>query len=805
MKQVPMDFQDISLEEVRELVHDLQTHQIELETQNKELRLVQDELVKSRNRYSNLYDTAPVGYATLSHEGLILNANLTLSKMLDLERPALTKQPFSAFIIQNDQDILYHHYRKILESKQRNTCRIRMLRRNAEPFWVQMDSILIGADNKSDAQLQTVISDITEQKRAEENLQASEKQRRLILDASVDMIFYVDLEMRIIWSNKEAWKCIDLSSLEELVGSKCHEVYMKTEKPCPYCPCNKSRETGSIEGSIYHQTNFTSIGHSWWENTCVPTLDDSGQVIGTTVIARNITERKNAEIALRQERDKAQQYLDIAGVILVAINDKGEVALINKKGCEILDYSEKEIIGKNWFDNFIPKWLKDKLLPVSDKLLSGELKPVEYYENPILTRSGEERIIAWHNSILKDETGKVIGHLSSGEDITERKMAQDALQRSERWLSTTLNSIGDAVITTDMDGTISFLNPVASALTGWELEEAENRPLTDVFNVISEETLDPIENPVSKVLREKNVVGFANHTMLISKDGTRRPIADSGAPITDDDGNILGVVLVFRDITKAREQEAALRHHQKLQSIGTLASGVAHEINNPLNGIMNYGELIRIRLDPASPLVEFANGVVEESQRISVIVRNLLTFSRQDKEAHSPVNIADIVNATLSLTVAAFRKDQINVTLDIPDYLPKVKCRSQQIVQVLTNLLNNARDALNQRYSDYDDNKVVTIRIQPFKKEDNLWLRTTVEDHGIGISRDISDLVFDPFYTTKPRDQGTGLGLSVSHGIVKEHGGGLWFESMESEYTRFHLDLQVDNALTLETPDGVAI
>ncbi len=155
-----------------------------------------------------------------------------------------------------------------------------------------------------------------------------------------------------------------------------------------------------------------------------------GQSCWLTVF-HDITERKKAEEELRMEKDKARMYLDIAGVMLVALNGKGEVTLINQKGCEILGCPEREIVGKNWFKNFLPEWKRDEIIPVFKKLLAGEVESIEYYENPILTKSGEERIIAWHNKILKDEEGRIIGSFSSGEDITKRQKAEEELYKTK--------------------------------------------------------------------------------------------------------------------------------------------------------------------------------------------------------------------------------------------------------------------------------------------------------------------------------------------------------------------------------------
>ena len=266
----------------------------------------------------------------------------------------------------------------------------------------------------------------------------------------------------------------------------------------------------------------------------------------------------------------------------------------------------------------------------------------------------------------------------------------------------------------------------------------------------------------------------------------------------DPEGDGLRIRCSLADITlrKRAEQEktamaAQLQQAQKLESIGTLAGGVAHEINNPIHGIMNYAELISDGLGVGSPLAEYARGIIHETERTAAIVRSLLAFARHGDESHGPEQMNDIVGSTLSLVRAVMRHDQITLAVDVPEGLPFVNCRAQQIQQVLMNLLTNARDTLNQKYPEYHPDKAVTITARLIEKQDGSWVRTTVEDRGMGIDPEIRDRIFDPFFTTKDRAIGTGLGLSVTHGIVRDHGGELHVESEPGEYTRFHLDLPV--------------
>ncbi len=252
-------------------------------------------------------------------------------------------------------------------------------------------------------------------------------------------------------------------------------------------------------------------------------------------------------------------------------------------------------------------------------------------------------------------------------------------------------------------------------------------------------------------------------------------------------------ITIFSDISEKVRTDAQLRNSQKLESIGTLASGVAHEINNPINGILNYGQVILDATAAGSDINKYAGEIIYETKRVSGIVKNLLDFSRQSGEQHSYAQIEDIIGKTLSLINTIFRHDNISLNVDISENISKIKCRSQQIQQVLMNLLTNARDSLNEKYPEYHENKKINIECHEFSKDKRKWISISIEDFGAGIPEDIKNRIFDPFFTTKGKNKGTGLGLSISYGIIKEHHGEIIVDSREGKYTKFTLILPCDN------------
>ena len=562
--------------------------------------------------------------------------------------------------------------------------------------------------------------------------------------------------------------------------------------------------TGDIGGSFETSITKPDGGAAEILVTLRPIESRHGERSSLVAVLTDITELKRAQDEALRAGDRAHEYLDIAGVILLALDREGRVTLINRRGVEVLGYDEGELDGADWVSTCIPSGDREDVRAVFKQLVSGTAEPAESHENSVLTKGGEERLIAWQNAVLRDASGTIIGTLSSGTDVTERRRIEDQLRVSEARYRSLYENAALGIYQTTPDGTILATNRTALKMLGFEsFDELEKRNLErDGY-----EPGYPRDEFKRRIEREGEITGF--ESAWIRKDGSTVYVRESAKAIRDEDGNVLFYEGTIEDITVEREaeqerraMEAQLRQSQRLESIGTLASGVAHEINNPLTGIINYAHLIRDRTSDAS-LMRFAEGIAREGERVAEIVRNLLSFSRHEKESHSPARVQDIVNETLSLITAVLRKDQIRVEIDVPTDLPSVRCRSQQIQQVLMNLLTNARDALNERHPGFDEDKVVRVVARSVPEGGKGWIRLTVEDHGSGIPETVLDRIFDPFFTTKPRDRGTGLGLSISHGIVRDHGGSLSVESEAGAYTRFIVKLPIDNGWRL-TGEGEA-
>ncbi len=337
---------------------------------------------------------------------------------------------------------------------------------------------------------------------------------------------------------------------------------------------------------------------------------------------------------------------------------------------------------------------------------------------------------------------------------------QHKLEVEREWLRITIASIGDAVVTTDTEGRITFLNAVAEDVTGWTAADASGKPLEEVFRIVNESTRATVENPVRKVFQMGRVVGLANHTILIRKNGTEVPIDDSAAPIRDVHDRIVGAVLVFRDVSEQRHAQAVMVNAQKLASVGRLAATIAHEVNNPLESVTNLLFLAKASqgLEDSKKYLEIAD---QELRRASEITKQVLTFAKRE-DKRDLINVEQVVDSVLALYKNKIDGKNVVIQKRCAPSAMAFASRSE-LRQVIGNLVSNALDAV-------DHGGSVHIRVRPSSWTPEPAVRIVIADSGKGIPRDLLSRLFEPFVSTKS-DTGTGLGLWVTRQIVEAHKG----------------------------------
>ena len=371
----------------------------------------------------------------------------------------------------------------------------------------------------------------------------------------------------------------------------------------------------------------------------------------------------------------------------------------------------------------------------------------------------------------------------------EAELRQD-LEVERNQLFTTLYSIGDGVISTDVHGKVCMINPAAEKMTGWSFDDAVGKDITEVFNIVNEETKEVVEPPVKKVLETGEIVGLANHTELIAKDGKRRtPIADSGAPVKNSEGDTVGVVLVFRDVSNERKQFDEKLKFQKLESVGILAGGIAHDFNNLLLGIQGNISLALFDKGISSNVKEKLGFAEKAAQRAAHLTQQLLTFSKGGYPNIEKVAIDEVIKEAASFIITG---SGARCSFDIDKELWPAKCDKGQISQVVENLILNARQAMPDGGSidiavrNIDEKLAEELDLPSIDK----YILIRIKDSGKGISKEELEHIFDPYFTTK--DTGSGLGLATSFSIIKKHNGIIKVDSELGVGTTFNIYIHAD-------------
>ncbi|MBN2442383.1 MAG: response regulator [Spirochaetales bacterium] len=370
------------------------------------------------------------------------------------------------------------------------------------------------------------------------------------------------------------------------------------------------------------------------------------------------------------------------------------------------------------------------------------------------------------------------------------------IKESEEKLHTTLMSIGDGVIATDEKSIITLINKSAEKITGWAENECVGKPLSHIFTIVNKKTRKPIQNPVDRVITTGKITGLANDTILITKDGNEKIIADSGAPIKDKQNKTIGVILVFRDMTTERFLENEIQMNHKLKSIGLLAGGIAHDFNNYLNAILLNISNARMtnNIDEISQTLSVLEKIVEEARKVT---SQLLIFSKGGEPIKKPALLPDIIKKSISIILIGS-----NVKCDFcePENVWPVIVDSDQILQVINNVLLNAIQSM-------PKGGIITITLenttipQGDKRSINegYYNKISIIDQGTGISPENMQKIYDPFFTTK--NQGSGLGLSISHTIVKKHNGYIHAHSIPQKGSTFDIYLPaVPSIIIKDTP-----
>ncbi|MEN9360369.1 MAG: hypothetical protein RL095_1904 [Verrucomicrobiota bacterium] len=400
--------------------------------------------------------------------------------------------------------------------------------------------------------------------------------------------------------------------------------------------------------------------------------------------------------------------------------------------------------------------------------------------------------------VSRDPAGRPLRMVGTHTDIDSLKNSEAALRQRETDLQITLNSIGEAVLATDAEGIVTRMNPVAEAICGYSLAEARGRPVTEILRLLDEHSRRPLVDPITSLLRKPGS-SFPGEIILVSRDGQEILVTDCAAPIRGGEGQILGAVLVFRDVRKEHQLQERLNHAQKMDAIGQLAGGVAHDFNNMLGAILGAAELLKSQLVDRPACHRHLNMIRDAAERAADLTRKLLSFGRRSVVKSEAIRIHPLVEASSVILDRSIDRS-IEIILKLEAERDTVTGDASMLQNALINLGINARDAMPKGGS-------LTFATRNDGVGDDAVLLIEVSDTGTGIPKEILPKIFDPFFTTKDVGKGTGLGLASVYSSVQEARGRIEVSSEPGQGTCFRICLPLakaaaDDKSNVESPSG---
>jgi PAS domain S-box-containing protein len=508
---------------------------------------------------------------------------------------------------------------------------------------------------------------------------------------------------------------------------------------------------------------------------------------------RNEPARTDSRRSSKRRNDIAQQYLDVASVVFVALDGKGNITLINRKGCALLGYSEGELVGRNWFETCVPKSERKRAYAVFRKIIAGTAAALESYENPVVTRTGEERLVAWRNTVLVDEHGNPSGTLSSGEDVTEARLAQERMR-------ILLQGLPDTVLY-QTGGGVEYVSDNIETMLGYPAKDFA-RDRTFLPKLIHPDDRERLRTSFRAWLKAGAVGVHEAEFRVRRRDGRYIWLLDRSRVAFRTPAGRHSTIGVMLDITarKQVEQELAtyresleelaaartrelrrtqeqLLRRERLAALGEIAGSIAHELRNPLGAIRNATYFLNMVLtrelkDRAGRHLEIINDEIERSDRI---ITALLDYARGRPCNPAPSDLAEIIEDAMGM---AHLPQGIRVRNSIPQGLPQVNVDDSQVTQVFANLLTNAAQALCGR-------GMISIAANRV----NGHVRVSVSDNGPGIAPENMQRMFEPLFSTKAF--GVGLGLPVCKSFIEANSGSIEVESEPGKGATFTVSLPV--------------
>jgi len=636
------------------------------------------------------------------------------------------------------------------------------------------------------------LRDITESKRMERRIQEATQQFEKIAEMGDDGILVFDQAFKIIFANQMASEITGIPK-EDLIGRNFFSVIGKEDKQ--FLEGTVTRGVGIGEKLCTEMKILASQGHVKEAEVCIAlTESDTGEV-KTYAYIRDITERKKFERDLKDSEEKLRNLFERVRHGLFMSSKEGKFLDCNQALLDMLGYPTKEEflkidIAQDLYVN------PDDRKAFQERI--GREGHVKDMEVEFKKKNGDKITVLLTSHPIKNERGEVVGYQGINLNISERKRIENQLREANEFFMNLIESSVDGIIAADLKGNIFIFNKGAEALTGYTAEEVIGKlHITKIYR-------EGVAKEIMKKLRSQEYGGVGKfiptQINAINKFGQEIPVQLSAALIYNGVGQEIASVGIFTDLRprlnmekKLQETHLQLVSSEKMASLGKLAAGIAHEINNPLGGILIYSSLMMEDLPEEDPRRGDLVRIVQETGRCKEIVKSLLEFARQTEPKMEPTDINRAISDGLFFLVNQALFHNIHIVKKLDSFLPFVRGNASQLKQVFMNIIVNAAEAMHGNG---------TLTITTFRVPDQKTVFVEFTDTGEGIPAENFTRIFDPFFTTKEVGKGTGLGLATSYGIIEDHGGKISVKSRLGEGTTFAIELPIHQGTQaiLESP-----
>jgi PAS domain S-box-containing protein len=616
----------------------------------------------------------------------------------------------------------------------------------------------------------------------------NEQRWRYLLENSRDGYFEVNLKGDFVFVNDAVCEALGYSR-EELLGKNNREYTTPEMARRMYEVFSRVHATGEPAEITDYEVIRKDGETRFLELYAYLLRDSGGKSVGFGGVGRDITSRKRIERDLResQERFRRLQEATFGGI---CIHEQGRIVDCNTELCRLSGYEYEELIGmdgRHLFARECQEILNSHLF--SDKEAQYDIVGI---------RADGTRLPLEIRSKALPYSGRSL-RVAELRDITERKKTEEALRKSriryrelyreahqaEELYQSLLDSSPDAIIFLSSDRTVQYINPAFTRLFGWTEEMLRENPVPYVPRPQRQAFFDMLES-----LMQSGEPVHGKEGQALTREGRFLDVSISAARQLDYKGYPAGVILIFRDITEAKRYQWHMHHAQKMESIGSMTGGIAHDFNNLLMGIQGRLSLAMMNMEEASPVYKHLKEMEAYTTRAADLTHQLLSFARREKFEVKPTDINKLVHRQTGMFGRTFKGVVLHE--DLADDLLPAAVDARQIDQVLLNILVNAAHAMPDGgtiHVQTANEMLPAEQTQPHDLEAGSYVRISVSDEGMGMDAAVQRRVFEPFYTTKPRGQGTGLGLASAYNIIKNHAGFITLYSEKGKGSTFHLFL----------------